>query len=157
MTRVERLFLHVANGLVGGTGLVYATMRYLMSPVDEWSVVNHPWQPHVQHLHVLAAPLLVFAVGLIWSRHVSTKYRNGSQGRTTGIGLVVALVPMAVSGYLIQVAVDPTWRTAWVVIHVASSLVWLVVLTAHQVRTWLVPGRARSRDGEAEFDEPGLG
>ena len=71
MSRSERLFLHVANGLVGGTGLVYAAMRYLMNPTDEWSVVNHPWQPHVQHLHVLVAPLLVFAAGLIWSRHVS--------------------------------------------------------------------------------------
>jgi hypothetical protein len=157
VSRSERLFLHVANGLVGGTGLVYAAMRYLMTPVDEWSVVNHPWQPHVQHLHVLAAPMLVFAAGLIWSRHVSLKYRNGGQGRFTGIGLVVSLVPMAASGYLIQVAVDPMWRTAWIVVHVASSLMWMVVLAVHQVRTWLVPGRARPRDGKAELDEPGLG
>ena len=28
-----------------------------------------PWQPAVQHLHVLAAPLLVFALGLIWKAH----------------------------------------------------------------------------------------
>ena len=157
MTRAERLFVHVANGLVGGTGVVYAAMRYLMTPAEEGSVVNHPWQPHVQHLHVLCAPLLVFAAGLIWSRHVSLKYRNGGQGRFTGIGLVVSLVPMAVSGYLVQVAVDPGWRTVWVVVHVASSLVWLVVLTAHQVRTWLVPERARSRSDEPEVDEPGLG
>jgi len=157
VSRSERLFLHVANGLVGGTGLVYAAMRYLMNPTDEWSVVNHPWQPHVQHLHVLVAPLLVFAAGLIWSRHVSAKYRNGHQGRFSGVGLVVSLVPMAVSGYLIQVAVDPTWRTVWVVVHIASSLVWLVVLMAHQVRTWLVPERARSRGSEPEVDEVGLG
>jgi hypothetical protein len=156
VTRFERLYLHVANGLVAGTGLVYAAMRYLMTPTDEWSVVNHPWQPHVQHLHVLAAPLLVFAVGLIWSRHVSPKYRNGGQGRFTGIGVVVALVPMAASGYLIQVVVDPGWRTVWIVVHVAASLVWLGTLALHQGRTWLVRGGARSRNGEPEFDEPGI-
>jgi hypothetical protein len=156
LTRAERLFLPLANGLVGGSGLVYAAMRYLMTPSDEWSVVNHPWQPHVQHLHVLAAPLLLFAAGLIWSRHVSAKYRNGGQGRSTGIGLVVSLVPMAASGYLIQVAVDANWRTVWIVVHVASSLVWLAVLAAHQAKTWLVRGRASSRDGEPELDEPGV-
>jgi hypothetical protein len=31
-------------------------MRCLAEPADEWAVVNHPWQPHLQHLHVLAAP-----------------------------------------------------------------------------------------------------
>ncbi len=154
MTSAERMFLHVANTLVGGSGLVYAVMRYLMTPADEWSVVNHPWQPHVQHLHVLAAPLLVFAAGLIWNRHVSLKYRNGGQGRSTGIGLVVSLVPMAASGYLIQVAVDPDWRAVWIVVHVASSLVWLGVLSVHQLRTWLVRGRANASDGEPELDEP---
>ena len=156
MSRAERLFLHTANGLVGGTGLVYAAMRYLMNAADEWSVVNHPWQPHVQHLHVLAAPLLVFAVGLIWSRHVSAKYRNGGQGRFAGIGLVVALVPMAASGYLIQVTVDPFWRTVWIVVHVASSLVWLGTLALHQARAWFVRGGVRSREGEPELDEPGI-
>ena len=128
MKRGEMRFVLLANLFVGGTGVVYAVMKYIMKPTDEWSIVNHPWQPHVQHLHVLAAPLLVFAAGLIWSRHVSAKYRNGGQGRFTGIGLVVALVPMAASGYLIQVAVHPGWRTVWIVVHVASSLVWVGVL-----------------------------
>ena len=157
MTAGERWFLHVANGLVGGTGLVYAVMRYLMTPVDEWSVVNHPWQPHVQHLHVLVAPMLVFAAGLIWSRHVSLKYRNGAQGRFTGIGLVVSLVPMAASGYLIQVVVDPDWRMIWIVVHVASSLLWLAVLAVHQARSSRVRARQHSRDSQPELDEPELG
>ena len=59
MTRLEAWFLHVATILVGGGGLVYAWMRYFVRPDDPFAVVNHPWQPDVQHLHVLAAPLLV--------------------------------------------------------------------------------------------------
>ncbi len=56
-------------------------MKFLMESADEWAVVNHPWQPHVQHLHVLAAPLLVFACGLLWKNHVLEKMRgDGSQG-----------------------------------------------------------------------------
>ncbi len=135
MNRVDRLTLHLSNLLVAGTGLVYAVMRYGMKPVDEWAVVNHPWQPHLLHLHVLSAPLLVFACGLIWHRHVLNKLRRGEQvGRRSGPGLLVALVPMVVAGYLIQITVDTGWRQAWVVLHLVASTAWIVVFAAHLVR-----------------------
>jgi hypothetical protein len=143
MTRAETALVHIANGMVAISGVVYGVMRYLMRPTDEWAVVNHPWQPHVQHIHVLAAPLLVFAVGLIWSRHIGARMRNGMEGKSTGLGLLVAFVPMAASGYLIQVAVEPGWRTAWIALHVASSLVWIATFSLHQLRTWLARGSSQ--------------
>ena len=132
MTVWERRVLHVANLLVAGTGAVYAAMRYLMEPMDEWAVVNHPWQPHLQHLHVLAAPLLVFACGLIWHRHVAGNLRR-SEARPArgGPGLLAALVPMVVSGYLIQTTIGEGWRQIWIVTHLAASGAWLLVFVAH--------------------------
>jgi len=134
VSRGQIAFLHLANLAVSGTGLVYAWMRYLAEPVDEWAIVNHPWQPLMQHLHVLSAPLLVFAIGVIWSVHAIAKLRNGRRGRASGLGLMALFLPMAASGYLLQVAVDPEWRRRWVVIHVVSSLLWVAVFVAHQVR-----------------------
>lgn len=159
MTRREARILHLSNVLVGGTGIVYAIMRYLMSPVDEWAVVNHPWQPHVQHLHVLTAPLLVFACGLIWHRHVTGNLGRGEQrGRRTGPGLLVALVPMIVSGYLIQTTVTESWRQIWIVTHLASSGAWLLAFGGHLVRPYW--GRLRrplraARSASAEERELG--
>lgn len=144
MSRREAWTLHAANLLVGGTGIVYAVMRYLMSPVDEWAVVNHPWQPQVQHLHVLTAPLLVFACGLIWHRHVIGNLRRGERrGRRTGPGLLVALVPMILSGYLIQTTVTEGWRQVWVVVHLVSSGAWLLAFAGHLARR-----TAKTRSGE---------
>lgn len=134
MTRGQLIVLHVASLAVAGTGLVYAWMRYLVEPADEWAVVNHAWQPHLQHLHVLAAPLLVFAVGLIWSGHVAAKLRNGRRNRVAGVGLTALFLPMAASGYLLQVAVDPVWRERWIWVHVAASLLWIGAFIAHQIR-----------------------
>jgi hypothetical protein len=134
VSRLQMVFLHFANLVVSGTGLVYAWMRYLVAPADEWAVVNHPWQPLVQHLHVLSAPLLVFAIGLIWSVHAIAKLRNGRRGRASGLGLMALFLPMAASGYLLQVAVDPEWRRRWIVIHIVSSLLWVGALVVHQVR-----------------------
>lgn len=134
MNLFERWMVHGSNLLVGGTGLVYAWMIYLARPADPYALVNHPWQPQAQHLHVLFAPLLVFAVGLVWHRHVWSHYRRGVPARRrSGLSLILMLVPMVVSGYLIQTAVDGQWRKIWVGVHLAASGMWLLGYAAHQV------------------------
>lgn len=145
MSRAERWLLDVANLLVAGTGIVYAVMRYLMTPADEWMVVNHPWQPHVQHLHVLAAPLLVFAGGLIWRHHVLAKLRaDGPGGRRSGLVLTALLAPMVLSGALIQVSVSEGWRTVWIAVHLITSGLWIVAMIAHRIEA------VRSRRGRPD-------
>jgi hypothetical protein len=152
VSRPQLILLHLANLAVAGTGLVYAWMRYLLNPADEWAVVNHPWQPHFQHLHVLAAPLLVFALGLIWSAHVVAKLKNGSKNRVVGTGLTTLFLPMASSGYLLQVAVDPGWRTTWIWVHVVSSLLWVAAFAVHQLVALLVKGRRRPEGVAQAFE-----
>ncbi len=155
MTRVELWLLHAATALVGGTGLVYAWMLYVLKPADPDAVVHHPWQPHVQHLHVLAAPLLVFAAGLIWRRHVWGGWRSGQPARRrSGVALALTLLPMVASGYLLQTAVDDAWRKGWVAVHLAASALWLAGYLAHQLTPrGLPPARVRRRP--AGFDARG--
>lgn len=135
MSRGEAFFLHLSTWLVGGTGLVYAWMVYLVHPTDPYALVNHPWQPQVQHLHVLAAPFLVFASGLIWRRHIwaGWKRRRGRDRQRSGVSLALTFIPMAVSGYLIQTAVDAEWRQVWVIVHLAASALWILGYLVHQV------------------------
>ncbi len=134
MTRLEAWFLHIATLLVGGGGLVYAWMRYLVRPDDTFAVVNHPWQPAVQHLHVVAAPLLVFAIGLIWKAHAWPGVRlRVATRRKSGLALFATAAPMIASGYLLQTATVPGWRQAWLGIHLVASALWLGGYLAHQV------------------------
>lgn len=134
MSRFERLVLHLSTLLVGGTGLVYAWMVYLVHPSDPYALVNHPWQPAVQHLHILVAPLLVFAVGLIWRQHIGEHWQRGvRKRRQSGLSLVLTLIPMVVSGYLIQTATEESWRHVWVVVHLAASALWLAGYLVHQL------------------------
>ncbi len=137
MSRFEALLLHLSTALVGGTGLVYAWMIYLVRPSDPYAVVNHAWQPHLQHLHILVAPLLVFAAGLVWKRHIWAGVTSGAgQSRRTGLALALAFVPMAASGYLLQTAVEPGWRKAWMIVHLAASTLWLLGYLAHGIQAW---------------------
>jgi len=133
VSRLEAWLLHVANFLVGGTGLVYAVVRYLLEPSDPFSPV-HPAQPPVQHAHVWTAPLLLFAVGLVWKAHAWAGVRLGVRSRRrTGLVLVLSLAPMALSGGFLQTAVSPGWRAVWVAIHLATSFLWLAGYAAHQL------------------------
>ena len=146
MTRLEAWFLHVATLLVGGGGLVYAWMRYLARPDDPFAVVNHPWQPEAQHLHVLAAPLLVFAIGLIWKAHAWPAVRlRVAARRRSGLALVATAAPMVASGYLLQTATAAGWRQAWLVIHLVASALWLGGYLAHQLSARLVHPAADDR------------
>jgi hypothetical protein len=134
MTSFERWSNHVSNLLVGGTGVVYAVFRYMLKPADPFALVNHPLQPFVQHAHVVVAPLLVFATGLVWQRHVAPRlWLHGYPRRTTGLAMVFTLVPMIASGYLLQVATEDTWRKAWIAIHLTASVLWLLGYLVHQL------------------------
>ncbi len=137
MTRFEANLLHVANLLVGGTGLVYAWMRYCAVPAEPFAVVNHPAQPTMQHLHVLSAPLLVFACGLIWQAHAWARVRTGyRERRKSGLSLALSLVPMISSGYALQVCGSETWRTVWITMHLCTSALWIAAFVIHQWRAW---------------------
>lgn len=134
MTRLEAWLLHLANLLVGGTGLIYAWMRYFATADDPFAMVNHPWQPATQHLHVLAAPLLVFAIGLIWKAHAWAGFRLRVAARwASGLALLATAGPMVASGYLLQTTTAPAWRQAWLAIHLAASALWLAGYLAHQL------------------------
>lgn len=135
MTRLSYNLFHSANALVCATGLIYAWMRYLLQPVDEWAIVNHPWQSHLQHAHILVAPLLVCALGYMLTQHAIAAWRSPEQrGRWSGIALVVLTAPMIMSGYLLQTAVHEQWRDIWIVLHVVTSLAWIACTATHTVR-----------------------
>ncbi len=139
LSRAEAWSSHLANLAAGGTGLVYAWTCYLVEPADPFAVVNHPWQPALRHLHVLAAPLLLFACGWIGRDHAWRRVRSGHrERRRSGLALFLLVAPMALSGYLLQTGADERWRQVWVVVHVASSCLWVVAYLAHQ----LAPRRA---------------
>lgn len=132
MTRFEAWSLHVANLLVGGSGLLYAIVLYALEPADEFALVNHPVQPHLLHLHLWTAPLLVLAIGAVWRSHgwACNRYGVGSR-RSSGRTLLASALPMILSGCFLQTAVEPGWQQAWRSVHLAASALWLAGALVH--------------------------
>lgn len=131
MSRAEAWLFHLANALVGATGaaLTWITLCWDQDP-DSFG--GHPWQPLWQHGHVLAAPAFVFALGILWTRHVLPMLRaNGRRRRSSGWTMLLSALPMIASGYLLQVATDPGTRQAWSWVHLACSGLWTLGAILH--------------------------
>lgn len=140
MRPFHRRLLWISALLTGLTGVVYWWMKHLMEPVDPWAVINHPLQPWVLKAHILVAPVLVFALGLVATDHI-WKHLKGAvrAGRVSGVVSLGIFAPMVLSGYLVQAVTHPGWLTAIVWTHIATGTVFLAGMALHQRAT----GRAR--------------
>lgn len=141
MTRFEKFSVWSTSLLVAATGIVYGWMKYLVPPGDPFSVINHPLQPLFLKLHILVAPLFLFAIGMVAVRHIWRHFRSGTRrARRTGITAGLSLVPMVATGYLIQVLTGEGLLLAMVVSHVALGLLYLLGFLAHG---WVLSRKAR--------------
>ena len=136
MTRFEKALLRWSAFIVAVTGFVYMGMKYGLQPAQPWDAVNHPLQPLVLKLHILSAPFLVFAIGLIATRHIWRHYReNVIKGRRSGITTVLVAGPMVLTGYLIQAVTHVGWLQALAIAHIAFSVVFTVGMLVHDAAT----------------------
>lgn len=137
MSPLERWSLHAAALLTAGTGALDGSLRWFGQRMGEFGPEPSPWLGLAQHLHVLVAPLLVFCLGVLVRGHLWARLRSGSAGRRTGLGIAFLLAPMIVSGYAVQVAVDPAWRNAFSWSHGLSAGLFLLAYAGHVLRTVL--------------------
>ena len=137
MSRTEAWMIWLSSLLVGGSGVLLLQTKYLMTSDDPYAVVNHPLQPWALAAHVATAPLLVFGLGMIATSHILVRLRRAaSPGRRSGLLTSLVVFPMILSGGAIQVFTEPAYVKAAVVVHVASSALFLVGLAGHLAATW---------------------
>jgi len=120
------------------TGLSLGFVTFFVRPSDPFAVVNHPLQPWLRHMHILAGPILIFMVGWLWQDHVLAHIRR--RVRTARIsGWISALLfpAMAASGYLLQVTMDETWQAIWRWTHISIALIWSLAAATHILRSLL--------------------
>jgi hypothetical protein len=126
---------HAACLLVGLSGIAYGVMKYFLAGADPDSRAGHPWQQPMLKTHVLAAPLLVFVLGLVFSGHALSRLRSGEDpGRSSGSGLLALAAPLVLSGPLLQVLTGDAARqfTGW--IHAALGVVYVLAYSAHLLK-----------------------
>ena len=132
MKRWAVVLNHLACAFVGLSGVLYGVMKFFMAGSDPDSRAGHPWQQPMLKLHVLTAPFLVFALGLVFSGHALKQLQAGEDsGRSSGGGLLLLAAPLVLTGPLIQVLTGDAARqwTGWV--HAALGVVYVLAYVGH--------------------------
>jgi len=135
MKRWEAWWNHAALAAVSLTGLVYGVFKFFIPNPDPDSRIGHPMQPWLMKAHILVAPFAVFGMGLILRRHALAKRRQGEpSGRRTGTLMLWLFLPLALTGYLIQVFVETgsVRATGW--LHAGLGLLFLLGYALHPKR-----------------------
>ena len=152
MSRWEALAFNALHALLAATGGVYFYMKYVLRTDDPFAVVNHPWQSATLAAHVVIAPLGMMIFGVVFRSHTLKKLSMQSRSaRRSGWTSLLSFGAMATSGYLLQVLAEPTWLRAMVVIHVATSSVFILGYSVHLFVGWRVPRATLNGAGD-----PGL-
>ena len=133
MKPLPKWLLMVSSLVTGVSGLVYFWMKHFLVPSDPFAIVGHPLEPWMLKAHILAAPVLVFAIGLISVDHIWNHYRClVPAGRSSGVITMWVIIPMVVTGYLIQIMTSMGWLGTLAWTHLGVGIVYLVGLLAHQ-------------------------
>ena len=135
MKRWEARWNHAALVAVSLSGLAYGIFKYFVPSSDPDSRIGHPWQPVMLKAHILVAPLAVFAIGLVFRRHALARIQGGeSSGRRSGALMFWLLLPLTVTGYLVQVFVETTPVRAAGWSHAALGVCFLLGYAFHPKR-----------------------
>ena len=133
----ERRSFNGLNIVEAITGLAYLYMKYALPSDDPFAVVSHPWQSSMLSLHVVLAPFVILLFGIVLRSHIIKKLISNSRpDRRTGWISLISFSTMALSGYLLQVATSVAWLNAFVVLHIATSVVFILGYGAHLVIGW---------------------
>lgn len=142
MIRFEKWSVISTSAATAVTGIGYFALKYLAEPSEPWAVVNNPLQPWLLKAHILVAPLLVFAVGLITVRHIwQHLQRKIRLGRRSGLLGAIVFAPMVLSGYLIQSLTAEPWLQAVAWGHIGSSVLFSAGIAVHVMVAARRPGR----------------
>ena len=137
MKRWERWSFNALNVAVAITGIAYFYMKYLLSSDDPFAVVNHAWQSSMLSLHVVFAPCLVLFFGIVLRSHILKRLMmNQNADRRTGWLSLLSFTSMALSGYLLQVVSSMAWVNTLLVLHIVTSVVFLIGYSSHLVIGW---------------------
>jgi hypothetical protein len=152
MKRWEAWTNHLGWSLTALSGLVYGALKYFVTNPDPDSRLSHPWQPAVLAVHVLAAPVAVFGLGLLFRRHALTQFSSGERDRRrTGTVMTLLAIPLVLSGYVVQVMTGDAARrwTGWA--HAALGLVYAIGYAIHPLVSRSLPDDATESPTQTEL------
>ena len=132
--KFERWGFNGAYAAITLSGGAYLVMKYLMMTDDPFAVVNHPWEPTMLAIHVIAGPIAIALFSLAFRSHGLPQIWQATRvNRKSGLAAGSVFLVLVGSGYLNQVATDPIVLEASIWTHVGAGGVFVAAYAVHVV------------------------
>ncbi len=134
MNRFEKWSIWISSALTALTGFGYFWTKYLVHNPDPLAVVNHPLQPWFLKAHIIVSPFLIFALGTVTVKHVWRHIITAvARGRKSGLLAAIVIVPMILTGYLIQAVTGEGWLKALALGHIGFGVLYSFGFALHNI------------------------
>ncbi len=121
------------------SGLAWIVLHYFFAQPGEYGPTIHPAEPWMLKLHGAAAMAGLIIYGSLLPVHIRRAWAI-RRNIVLGIGLVLFMLALTVTGYLLYYAGDEETRPVISVVH------WVVGLVVPAVLVWhVLSGRAQTR------------
>ncbi len=129
LSRRHKAWLYSATSVVYATGVVWAWLHYLRTPVEEFAA-RSPAEPWMMKLHGAGAMVILVMLGTLLPRHVRFAW-HARRNRVNGVTLLAVLAFLTASGYGLYYFGDERLRawTSWS--HLAIGLVLPAFIVLH--------------------------
>lgn len=148
----ERYTFTALSAILTMTGVAYFWMKWMLQTDDPFAVVNHPLQPLMLQLHILAAPAFLVVFGIIFNSHIGRKIGKNVPNRRSGMLSLVTMAVMTASGYMLQTVTAPLVHQVTLIAHIASGALFAGAYTIHlavAVRLWQQSRRGQQQTAAA--------
>lgn len=129
-----------ACGLVALSGVLWIVIGWNLD-AEDYSDPLRAWRHRVLVLHGVAAYVLLWIVGRLYTLHQQGNWR-AQRNRASGMGLSVALLLLAGSGLTLYYPPHEDWRDALSLLHQAVGVALVLLLPLH---VWLARKDRRRR------------
>ena len=116
-------FTHFAAYTTLIHGAVYGIYKYFFIVETEYGPRPHSMQGFWQGTHILGSVLLVFTFGVLWKTHILKMLHNSFVKRRSGILLVLTLSITILSGYLVQVIYQNSFKELIAFLHIGVGII----------------------------------
>lgn len=129
-----------ACGLVALSGVLWIVIGWNLD-AEDYSDPLRAWRHRVLVLHGVAAYVLLWIVGRLYTLHQQGNWR-AQRNRASGLGLSVALLLLAGSGLTLYYPPHEDWRDALSLLHQVVGVALVLLLPLH---VWLARKDRRRR------------
>lgn len=129
-----------ACGLVALSGVLWIVIGWNLD-AEDYSDPLRAWRHRVLVLHGVAAYVLLWIVGRLYTLHQQGNWR-AQRNLASGLGLSVALLLLAGSGLTLYYPPHEDWRDAFSLLHQVVGVALVLLLPLH---VWLARKDRRRR------------